>query len=98
MSSPIAGVAFINAYGYAVYGQLKIWLFNTTAKSDDELELWKITICGAGCGFATSIIVSPIELFKARLQVQYNTNILRYRSSFDCAKQIFFSKWNKWII
>jgi solute carrier family 25 carnitine/acylcarnitine transporter 20/29 len=32
----------------------------------------ELAVCGAGAGIANSVIASPVEMLKARLQVQYS--------------------------
>ena len=43
----------------------------TPIKTLDDLTLMQIGLAGAWAGFANSFICSPVELIKARLQVQY---------------------------
>lgn len=84
VSSPLAGVAFVNAIVFGVYG--------TTLKLfDDKRALSTHFIAGASAGFAQSFVTAPIELFKLRVQVQRADGVFGhlYRSPYDCAVQVF---------
>lgn len=69
MVSPITGVPPIYAIVFGVYGSSKRALAHTP---EDPLSLTRIFIAGCITGVATTIITAPVELVKARLQVQYN--------------------------
>jgi solute carrier family 25 (mitochondrial carnitine/acylcarnitine transporter), member 20/29 len=69
MMSPITGVPPIYAIVFGVYGSSKRAL---ARGPDDPLSLMRIFIAGCITGVATTIITAPVELVKARLQVQYN--------------------------
>lgn len=66
MSSPVAGVAVVNAIIFGVYGQ-------TQRCIPDPEALHSHFIAGALAGIAQSPISSPIELAKTRMQLQKNT-------------------------
>lgn len=55
-----------------------------------ELELWQIAAAGAYAGAINSLIVSPVELIKTRLQIQYgNTSAGRaFQGPLDCVQHI----------
>ncbi|KAK6636182.1 hypothetical protein RUM43_009835 [Polyplax serrata] len=63
MSSPLAGVAVINAVVFGVYGNIQKNL------SDPE-SLGSCFISGAVAGLVQSFICSPMELVKSRMQIQ----------------------------
>ncbi len=45
------------------------------ARADDPdkpLNLWQLALAGGWAGFVNSFIISPVELVKTRLQIQYN--------------------------
>eukprot|EP01122_Echinamoeba_exundans_P016301 TRINITY_DN8224_c0_g1_i1.p1 TRINITY_DN8224_c0_g1~~TRINITY_DN8224_c0_g1_i1.p1 ORF type:complete len:309 (+),score=74.77 TRINITY_DN8224_c0_g1_i1:37-963(+) len=69
MMSPITGVPPIYAIVFGAYGSSKRALARSP---DDPLSLTRIFIAGCITGVATTIITAPVELVKARLQVQYN--------------------------
>lgn len=62
VSSPIAGLAAINAIVFGVYGNVKKNMANPNSLSSHA-------IAGATAGFLTSFITSPMELVKSRIQV-----------------------------
>jgi len=67
MASPMAGVALINAIVFGTYGNA---LRFQQADPDIEPTLSQIFLAGAFSGFVNSIVASPIELAKIRLQNQ----------------------------
>jgi solute carrier family 25 (mitochondrial carnitine/acylcarnitine transporter), member 20/29 len=70
MSSPLVGAAALNAVLFASYGLAKQWL---QEDSEDELTIQQAMLAGTFAGFAQTFIISPTELVKARLQVQYSS-------------------------
>lgn len=66
MSSPVAGVAVINAIIFGIYGQ-------TQRHIPDADSLRSHFIAGALAGIAQSPICSPMELAKTRMQLQAST-------------------------
>ncbi|XP_043470676.1 mitochondrial basic amino acids transporter [Leptopilina heterotoma] len=79
MSSPMAGVAAVNAIVFGVYG--------TTHRTFAESEhLGIYFLAGASAGMAQTPVCSPIELAKTRLQLQNSDN----RSGpLKCLKDIY---------
>ncbi|XP_067009757.1 mitochondrial basic amino acids transporter isoform X2 [Anabrus simplex] len=78
MSSPMVGVAFINAIVFGVYG-------NTQRRMNDPDALSSHFIAGITAGVAQSFVSSPMELAKTRLQIQRGD---MYRSCLHCILQI----------
>lgn len=62
ISSPLAGVAGINAVVFGIYG-------NTQRRFPDPDALTTHFLAGAAAGFFQSVLVSPMELAKLRVQV-----------------------------
>lgn len=62
MSSPLVGVAGINAIVFGVYG-------NTLRQMNDPASLRSTFLAGCAAGFVQSIVCSPMELAKSRSQV-----------------------------
>jgi len=62
MSSPLAGVAGINAITFGAYGNILRVLPN-------QESIGSITLAGSGAGLVQSFIVSPMELVKTQMQV-----------------------------
>lgn len=79
MSSPMAGVAAVNAIVFGVYGNFQRNLTNPEALSSHFLA-------GAAAGFVQSFVCSPMELVKTRLQVQRNN---AYTGPLNCLIQVF---------
>lgn len=65
LSSPLAGVAFINAIVFGVYGNAQRLSANPNSYKTHFLA-------GATAGLIQSLICSPMELAKTRLQLQTN--------------------------
>ncbi|XP_014678232.1 PREDICTED: mitochondrial basic amino acids transporter-like [Priapulus caudatus] len=63
MSSPLASVAFINAIGFGIYG-------NMIRCFDDPDSLRSHFLAGMAAGAVQSAILSPMELTKTRMQIQ----------------------------
>ncbi|XP_029053401.1 mitochondrial basic amino acids transporter-like isoform X1 [Osmia bicornis bicornis] len=80
MSSPVAGVAVVNAIIFGVYGQTQRCL------SDPE-SLHSYFIAGALAGIAQSPISCPIELAKTRMQLQKPTG--QFSGPLQCLKYTY---------
>ncbi|KDR08335.1 mitochondrial basic amino acids transporter-like [Zootermopsis nevadensis] len=63
MSSPMAGVAVVNAVVFGVYGNFQRHVTHPEALSSHF-------VAGAVAGFVQSFVCSPMELVKTRLQIQ----------------------------
>lgn len=66
MASPLVGIAAVNSLLFAAYGSCKR-LINPFG----ELSLPQTALAGAGAGAINSILASPVELGKIRMQGQY---------------------------
>ncbi|KAF7412643.1 hypothetical protein HZH66_001539 [Vespula vulgaris] len=82
MTSPMAGVAVVNAIVFGVYGQ-------TQKHMSDKDRLSYHFLAGAIAGIAQSPISSPIELAKTRMQLQSSTNKTKYSGPVKCLKDIY---------
>ncbi|CAK9173393.1 unnamed protein product [Ilex paraguariensis] len=67
MGAPLATVAALNAVLFTVRGQMEALLRSDPGAS---LTVNQQIICGAGAGFAVSLLACPTELIKCRLQAQ----------------------------
>ncbi|XP_044267250.1 mitochondrial basic amino acids transporter [Tribolium madens] len=76
MTSPLAGVAAINAIVFGVYGN--------TQRSLNPETLQSSLIAGATAGFFQSFLCSPMELAKSRLQVAKSPS-----GPLDCLRKIY---------
>lgn len=84
MSSPMAGVAAVNAIVFGVYG-------NVQRNRSDPDSLYSHFMAGTAAGLAQSIICSPMELVKTRLQLQDNLpkGAFKYKGPMECMRHIW---------
>eukprot|EP01087_Luapelamoeba_hula_P016357 TRINITY_DN5027_c0_g1_i1.p1 TRINITY_DN5027_c0_g1~~TRINITY_DN5027_c0_g1_i1.p1 ORF type:complete len:662 (+),score=109.99 TRINITY_DN5027_c0_g1_i1:80-2065(+) len=71
MGSPLATIPVINAIVFASYGLAKSW-FTDPENPNKPLTLLQLASAGAFAGIVNSVVVSPVELIKTRLQTQYD--------------------------
>ncbi len=45
-----------------------------TEDPERDLNLWQLGAAGAWAGFVNSFVISPVELVKTRLQLQYHNS------------------------
>jgi len=92
VGSPLVGVTGVNAVGFFAYNQgLLFWARNFNNGVEVDRRTYQATpyvMAGAIAGVALSFVEGPVELFKSKMQVQYDANSA-YKGSFDCARQIF---------
>lgn len=79
MSSPLGGVAIINAIVFGVYG-------NVQRRMAHPESLTSHFMAGALAGLAQSFVCSPMELAKSRVQIQ--NSAAAYSSPLQCLLQI----------
>uniref|UniRef100_A0A182WH21 Mitochondrial carnitine/acylcarnitine carrier protein CACL n=1 Tax=Anopheles minimus TaxID=112268 RepID=A0A182WH21_9DIPT len=84
MSSPMAGVAVVNAIVFGVYG-------NIQRRTTNPDSLYSHFLAGTAAGLAQSIVCSPMELIKTRLQLQDNLprSAERFSGPVDCTRSIW---------
>lgn len=84
MSSPMAGVAAVNAIVFGVYG-------NVQRNNSDPDSLYSHFLAGTAAGLAQSFICSPMELVKTRLQLQDNLpkGALKFSGPMQCTRSIW---------
>eukprot|EP00698_Gefionella_okellyi_P018352 TRINITY_DN5493_c0_g1_i2.p2 TRINITY_DN5493_c0_g1~~TRINITY_DN5493_c0_g1_i2.p2 ORF type:complete len:318 (+),score=68.18 TRINITY_DN5493_c0_g1_i2:35-955(+) len=91
MGSPLVGVPPMYAVVFASYG----WcakLVRDPATGDAPLSIWRTMLAGAGSGAITTVVTTPVEGIKARLQVQYHRpkgTPAEFSGPFDAARKIF---------
>ncbi|XP_065167783.1 mitochondrial basic amino acids transporter-like [Atheta coriaria] len=79
MTSPLAAVAGINAIVFSIYGQ--------TQKCFDDPNAYKTHFLSGACaGFFQSVIASPMELAKVRVQIHNTVGPL------ECIRHIYHSE------
>lgn len=83
MSSPMAGVAAVNAIAFGVYG-------NVQRMTGDPNGLTGHFLAGSAAGLCQSLICSPMELIKTRLQLQHtNPAAIQHKNPFNCLMHIW---------
>eukprot|EP01098_Paradermamoeba_levis_P004499 TRINITY_DN1923_c0_g3_i1.p1 TRINITY_DN1923_c0_g3~~TRINITY_DN1923_c0_g3_i1.p1 ORF type:complete len:331 (-),score=69.72 TRINITY_DN1923_c0_g3_i1:127-1083(-) len=80
LTSPLLGAMMENAVLFVSYAQIK-----RTIQTDENtpLTLPQLCLSGAGAGVFSSLVLTPIELIKCRLQVQQNETPA-YKGPIDC--------------
>lgn len=77
VTSPLIGSMFINSVLFGVEENVRKMLKNNSSNKMSQLDQYKCcAISGAIAGFAQSILLSPIELVKVKMQIpncQYTT-------------------------
>lgn len=83
LSSPMTGVAFINGVVFGVYGTIQRHSSNPNSYLT---HFW----AGSTAGLIQSLIASPMELVKTRLQLQNNQKIgIKFHSPMQCLSYIY---------
>lgn len=83
MSSPMAGVAAVNAIAFGVYG-------NVQRVTGDANSLRSHFLAGSAAGLCQSLVCSPMELIKTRLQLQHtNPSALQFQNPFQCLVHVW---------
>lgn len=88
LGSPLSTVPLINAVVFASYEHGKRLVGYHPEHSN---ATWKVVVAGTYSGFVNSFIIGPVDLVKARLQIQYDsdpTKKHRYSGSWDAAQKI----------
>ncbi|XP_037959327.1 mitochondrial basic amino acids transporter isoform X2 [Teleopsis dalmanni] len=82
MTSPMAGIGAVNAIVFGVYGNIQRF-------SDHPESLQSHFMAGSIAGVFQSIVCSPMELAKTRVQLQHDApNAIQFKSPWDCFKHI----------
>ncbi|KAM9994823.1 hypothetical protein ACTFIY_001006 [Dictyostelium cf. discoideum] len=84
VTSPLFGMMFETAVLFAGYGQMKVLL---QKDENTPLTVGQCAIAGGFAGVGASVVLTPVELVKCRLQVQ-TTGPQKYKGSLDCLVQI----------
>jgi len=83
ISSPMGGVAIVNAIIFGVYG-------NIQRHSSDPDSIKSHFLAGSAAGLAQSVVCSPMELIKTRLQLQSDNPMNKqFRGALHCLTHIF---------
>lgn len=83
LSSPLAGVSFVNAIVFGIYGNVQRLSGNANSYKTHFLA-------GAAAGLVQSLISSPMELAKTRLQLQHDKiGCTKFRGPVQCLSYIY---------
>ncbi|KAI8639388.1 hypothetical protein BD408DRAFT_371879 [Parasitella parasitica] len=89
MASPLIGIGAVNALLFTANSSIKSRL---QSHPDQLLSLDKIAVAGAGAGVVNSILASPVELLKIKMQAQFGSKSVDGKRYFtgpiDCAKYL----------
>lgn len=87
--SPLIGNAFITAIQFSVYGFL-MRKINKYRGGKEYIKKTDIILCAAFSALGYSFILSPMELFKIKMQVKEGTiSKEKYKSSIDAGLKIY---------
>ena len=85
ISSPLCSIPFVNAIVFTAYGQA-----NSLFSIDDTFL--KGIISGSYAGLVNTVVVTPVELIKIKMQMQSNDPTIgsskSYTSAWDCVKSV----------
>lgn len=89
MSGPMATIPLVNAVVFAAYAQGKDFLHSLQPELK-PLNMTEITLAGAYAGLVNCVVVTPVELVKTRLQIQYEPQVFHntFHGPMDCARKI----------
>jgi solute carrier family 25 (mitochondrial carnitine/acylcarnitine transporter), member 20/29 len=84
LSSPMASISVLNAIVFGVYGNVQ----RNTSNPDSILTHF---YAGSAAGIAQTVICSPMELVKSRLQVQNDmpNATVKHKGPVECMKYIY---------
>ncbi|KAG0165366.1 hypothetical protein DFQ28_005510 [Apophysomyces sp. BC1034] len=88
MASPLVGIGAVNALLFAANSRFKRALQD---HPDQVLSIGHIALAGAGAGAVNSILASPVEMLKIKMQAQYGKPLgeARYFTGpVDCARYL----------
>lgn len=84
MLFPLTAVPFVNAVAFGTNETCKKLLH----VSEDNMTTMQHIICGSMAGFAACFIVTPSEMVKCRLQIQFESkNKSKYKGVLDCVSK-----------
>jgi solute carrier family 25 (mitochondrial carnitine/acylcarnitine transporter), member 20/29 len=83
ISSPLASISVLNAIVFGVYG-------NVQRRLTEPDSLTSHFLAGTAAGIGQTLIASPMELVKSRIQIQNGIpNAIKHNSPYDCLKHIW---------
>ena len=85
ISSPLSSIPLVNAVVFGAYA-------HANSMFTIESSFWRGVISGSYAGLVNTIVVTPVELIKIKMQVQSNDLFIgqtrRYSTGFDCMRSI----------
>ncbi len=84
VSGPLASVPFLNAIIFATFEVSKKFLQHL--KQTDRISLTETGVAGGIAGLFNTLIVTPVELVKCKMQMQ--KKLRKYKSSAECFKKL----------
>lgn len=88
LTAPLLGSMAECASLFISYGYAKkvLGVNEEAATPSNPVPFWKLVVSGAGSGFASSCVLTPVELVKCRLQAQLNcpSGSTDYKGPIDC--------------
>jgi hypothetical protein len=83
LSSPLASISVLNAIVFGVYG-------NVQRQTKDPESLFAHFCAGSAAGLSQTLICSPMELVKSRLQIQNDVpNAVKHKNPFQALKYLW---------
>uniref|UniRef100_A0A2N9F2Z6 Uncharacterized protein n=1 Tax=Fagus sylvatica TaxID=28930 RepID=A0A2N9F2Z6_FAGSY len=94
MGAPLVSVTFQNAVAFQIYAVLSRAFDDPSISATDPASYKAVALGGVGTGALQSLMLTPIELVKIRLQLQNNSNAKLhqadpYKGPVSVAKNIF---------
>lgn len=90
--SPLCGISFCVAIQFSANEMAKNFFKNKNIsdKKENPLNLTysQYILCGIFTGFCISYVLSPVELFRIKMQVQNKDSSIKYKGTGDCALTI----------
>jgi len=87
LAAPLFGSMLECSSLFVSYGYIKkaLAVDEENATLSNPVPFWKLVAAGGGSGFASTIVLTPVELIKCRLQAQLNSpGTSLYRGPVDC--------------
>lgn len=90
LTSPLMGSMAECSALFFSYGYMKkaLGVDEESATLSNPIPMWKYLLSGAGSGFCSAFVLTPVELVKCRLQVQTATSATKFSGPIDCIAHI----------
>ena len=86
LGPPLSTVPFVTAYVMVHYELAKVAF---GVKSEKEFTFNQSLVAGAYAGFMNTLVVTPVELVKCKLQMQKEAKVdSYYKGNIDCVRKI----------